>query len=121
MDVKRALENAAQGLRDAAAPLQKQLAQDLNSPVFLEHLIDVSIDTEAKMNLVPPVRSISCVPGNLSRRKKQRSDPGVRDAMLQQVPPSPQSWDQPSTTVTSANKLNFQLMRPISDRVLPMY
>ena len=119
VDFKRALEKASQGLRDAAAPLRKQLAQAGSNPGFLEHLIEVSTDTETEMNLARPVRSFSCVPGYLPRRKKTSSDPEVCDAMLHQVPPSPQFWDQPSTTVTSVNNLNFQLMRPISAQSAP--
>jgi len=113
VDVKRALEKAAQGLRDAAAQLRKQLAQAWNG-----HVIEVRSDTETEMNLVRPVRSFSRTHGYLPRLKNP-PDPDVCDAMLHQVPPSPQSWDQPSTTVTSANNLNFQLMRPISAQSAP--
>lgn len=119
VDFKRALEKASQGLRDAAAPLRKQLAQARSNPGFLEHLVEVSTDTETEMNLARPVRSFSCVPGYLPRRKKTSSDPDVCAAMLQQVTPSPQFWDQPSTTVTSVNNLNFQLMRSISAQSAP--
>jgi hypothetical protein len=119
VDVKRALEKAAQGLRDASAPMRKQLAQARSNSGFLENIIEVRSETERDMNLVRPVKSFSCVHGYLPRRKKTSSDPDVCDAMLQQVPPSPQSWDQPSNTVTSVNSLNFQLMRPIYAQSTP--
>ena len=58
VDVKRALEKAAQGLRDAAAPLRKQLVQALSDPRFLEHLIEFNSNTETEKNMDRPVSAI---------------------------------------------------------------
>ena len=40
VDDRRALEKAAQALRDGAAPLRKQIARDMSDPAFLETLFD---------------------------------------------------------------------------------
>lgn len=40
VDDKRALEKTAQALRDGAAPLRKQLSEDMSDPTFLEAVFD---------------------------------------------------------------------------------
>lgn len=89
VDDKRALEKTAQALRDGAAPLRKQLSEDMSDPTFLDALFDggdacgsnksLSILQKTKkgkkrMKTSPPMADAA--PSSvIQSRKKQRSDP----------------------------------------------
>eukprot|EP00579_Thalassiosira_antarctica_P019051 CAMPEP_0201962964 /NCGR_PEP_ID=MMETSP0904-20121228/8980_1 /ASSEMBLY_ACC=CAM_ASM_000553 /TAXON_ID=420261 /ORGANISM="Thalassiosira antarctica, Strain CCMP982" /LENGTH=445 /DNA_ID=CAMNT_0048509473 /DNA_START=113 /DNA_END=1450 /DNA_ORIENTATION=+ len=67
VDNKRALEKTAQALRDGAAPLRKQLLEDMSDPAFLDALFDGDTFGESSLS-----RSTAMAQMDLSSKGKNK-------------------------------------------------